>query len=242
MILSWVSWNSWLICCLYLAKEAREQILDADEKHRAELLRMAETLEYLSEHAPNSFYGALCLFHLVAMMTTVDNFARMDIYMGDFLVHDLEQGILTREEALDVFVDLYRNYDNLFSTSGRIIIGGEGRRNVENADQMALLILDAAKVVHGEAPTLCLRVYPGMNPALWEKAMDDLEAGCSYPLLYNDEVNIPNHMTALNVSREEAQQYVMSNLYIPPMLIHLHAQTVPVSVRMRTTLTETVPF
>ena len=31
-------------------------------------------------------------------------------------------------------------------------------------------------------------------------------------------------------------------LYIPSMLIHLHGQAVPVSRRMRTTLTETVPL
>ena len=31
-------------------------------------------------------------------------------------------------------------------------------------------------------------------------------------------------------------------MYIPSMLNHLHGQTVPVSRRMRTTLTETVPF
>lgn len=195
----------------FLAQEARAQIPNAEEKRQKELVRMAETMEDLSCHAPGSFYGALCLFHLVVMMTTVDNFARMDVYMGDFLVQDLKKGVLTYEEALEMFVNLYRRYDRLFSTTGRIIIGGEGRRNVENADQMALLILDAAKVVHGEAPTLCLRVYSGMNPALWEKAMDDLEAGCSYPLLYNDEINIPNRMKAMRVSREEAQQYIMSN-------------------------------
>ena len=33
-----------------------------------------------------------------------------------------------------------------------------------------------------------------------------------------------------------------AGLYIPSMLIHLHGQAVPVSRRMRTTLTETVPF
>ena len=35
---------------------------------------------------------------------------------------------------------------------------------------------------------------------------------------------------------------VCGRLYIPSMLNHLHGQTVPVSRRMRTTLTETVPF
>ena len=35
---------------------------------------------------------------------------------------------------------------------------------------------------------------------------------------------------------------VRMTVYIPSMLIHLHGQAVPVSRRMRTTLTETVPF
>lgn len=195
----------------FLAEEARKLMPFAEIRRKKELLRMAETLERLSTNAPDSFYGALSLFHLVTMMTAVDNFARMDVYLGDFLVRDLERGVLTRQEALEIFVNLYQKYDKLFSTTGRIIIGGEGRRNVENADEMALLILDAAKIVHGEAPTLCLRVYSKLNSKLWDKAMDTLEAGCSYPLLYNDELNVPNRMHSFHVSREEAQQYIMSN-------------------------------
>lgn len=198
-------------CLRFFASDAREKAKNASQRRRAELLRMAQMLEYLTDHAPDSFYSALLLFHLVAMMTTVDNFARMDVYMGDFLVRDLENGTLTREEALEILVNMYTRFGDLFSTSGRIIIAGEGRRNEANADQMALLLLDAAKIVHKSAPTLCLRVYKGMNPALWEKACDTLEAGCSYPLLFNDAVNVPGRMRALHIPREVAQQYIMSN-------------------------------
>lgn len=195
-----------------LAREAEDRIpRAATERRRAELRRMAESCAFLAEHAPDSFYGALSLFHVVAMMTTVDNFARMDVYLGDFLVNDLRRGTLTREEALEIFVDLYRRYERLFSTTGRIIIGGEGRRNPENADEMALLILDAAERVHGEAPTLCLRVHDALDPRLWDKAMETLERGCSYPLLFNDAVNVPGRMSAWHVPREDAEQYIMSN-------------------------------
>ena len=193
------------------AEEARSLMANVNEQRRAELARMAVTLDGLTVKAPDSFYSALSLFHLIAMMTTVDNFARMDVYMGDFLVSDLEKGVLTREEALRILVNMYARFDQLFSTTGRIIIGGHGRRNEKNADQMAPLLMDAAQTVHGTAPTLSMRVYKDLNPALWEKAMDTLEAGCSYPLLFNDEVNVPCRMKAMRVPREDAEQYIMSN-------------------------------
>ena len=193
------------------ADQAKVLAQTAEPVRCKQLQRMAEMLQSLTERAPDSFYAALQLAHLVVMMTGVDNFARMDVYMGDFLVKDLEAGVLSREEALEILVNLYDRWADLFPTSGRIIIGGQGRRNAKNADQMALLLLDAAKVVHKSAPTLCLRLYDGMDPVLWEKACDDLEAGCSYPLLYNDVVNIPGRMRAHRVSRSEAEQYIMSN-------------------------------
>ncbi len=195
----------------HYAAQARSLMAAANEKRQRELSRMAEALERLCDHAPDSFYSAMLLFNLVAMMTTVDNFARMDVYLGDFLAHDLKAGVLTRDEALELLVPLYSRLGDLFPTSGRIVIAGEGRRNPENADVMALLILDAAIIVHKSAPTLSMRLYPGMNTALWDKACDALEAGCSYPLLFNDAVNIPARMRGYRVSREEAEQYIMSN-------------------------------
>jgi len=74
-----------------------------------------------------------------------------------------------------------------------------------------MLILDVTKRVHTEHVMLSLRLHKGTNPMVWEKACDALEDGCSFPILYNDEVNIPGRMRALNVTREEAEQYVMSN-------------------------------
>ena len=195
----------------HLGREAAELAASSEGRRKKELLRMAETYGALAERAPDSFYGALCLFHLLVMITSVDNFARMDVYLGDFLSADLDRGVLTRTEALEIFVNLYRRYDRLFPTTGRIILGGEGRRNPENADRMDLLILDAARIVHGEAPTLCLRLCRSTPEEVWQKALDDLGAGCSYPLLYNDDVNVPGRMRAMRVPREDAEQYIMSN-------------------------------
>lgn len=85
---------------------------------------------------------------------------------------------------------------------GRVIIGGRGRHREENADQFALLAMEASRIVAEAEPQLSLRFYEGQNPALMEKALDVIGEGKIYPMLYNDDVNIRPVMHAFNVSRE----------------------------------------
>jgi pyruvate-formate lyase len=57
-------------------------------------------------------------------------------------------------------------------------------------------------------PQLTLRFYKGMNPLLMEKALEAIGEGTTYPMLYNDDVNVEAVMKAFEVSYEEALQYV----------------------------------
>ena len=57
-------------------------------------------------------------------------------------------------------------------------------------------------------PQLSLRFYEGMNPALMEKALEVIGEGRTYPILYNDDVNIPAVEHAFELPQEEAEQYV----------------------------------
>ncbi len=47
-----------------------------------------------------------------------------------------------------------------------------------------------------------------MNPFLFEKALEVLAEGRTFPILYNDDVNINAVMNAFGFSRDEAEQYV----------------------------------
>lgn len=67
--------------------------------------------------------------------------------------------------------------------------------------------MEASRIVAEAEPQLSLRFYEGQNPALMEKALDVIGEGKIYPMLYNDDVNIPAVMHAFNVSREEAEDY-----------------------------------
>jgi pyruvate-formate lyase len=83
----------------------------------------------------------------------------------------------------------------------RVIVGGVGRPNPENADRFALLAMEAE-------PQLSLRFHQGMDPALMRKALDMIGEGRTYPILYNDDVNVPAVTQAFGVGRAEAEQYV----------------------------------
>ena len=57
-------------------------------------------------------------------------------------------------------------------------------------------------------PQLTLRFYEGMDSRLMEKALETIGEGRTYPMLYNDDVNIPAVSNAFRISTEEAEDYV----------------------------------
>lgn len=64
------------------------------------------------------------------------------------------------------------------------------------------------KNLHLTEPQLTLRWSKDMPDSIFDKAMDCIESGCSYPLLYNDTVNVKNVKESMNVSYKEAVDYV----------------------------------
>lgn len=83
-----------------------------------------------------------------------------------------------------------------------------GRRNEENTDRFSLAAMEASRVVLAIEPQLSLRFYEGLNPKLMEKALDVIGEGRTYPLLYNDDINVGSVEKAFEVSNEDATQYL----------------------------------
>ncbi len=196
-------------CCLAYADQANEFAKDADAARRAELSQMEADLRAVSDHPPKTLRQAIQLSWLYSCLAGVMDYGRMDVYLGDFLARDLERGVLTEEQALGCVVSLWRLMVARRTVyHGRVVIGGEGRRNAENADRFAMLAMEASRIVHDIEPQLTLRVCEGMNPRLMEKAMEVIGSGATYPMLYNDAVNVPAVVSAFGISKEIAQQYV----------------------------------
>ena len=121
---------------------------------------------------------------------------------------DLEHGV-SEEEELDILVSFWKIVNRRKTIfDGRVIIGGKGRRNPENADKFANLAMKASLKVNDVLPQLTLRFYKGQDTDLLEQALDDIGQGCTFPLLYNDDINIPSVSTAFKIDLKEAENYV----------------------------------
>ena len=188
---------------------------------RHDLNRVAQAMAALGERAPETFFEAVQLVHLYTICGfTCNALGRFDDLFGPFLVRDLENGTLTEEMAARLLTSYWQLLDERFVNS-RLTIGGEGRNNPEAADVFCRVALEATRRYYTEglreirypraqgalAPQVALRLTKQTPQALRDQALDVLKAGATFPLLYNDEVNIPAVANAFRISEEDAKQY-----------------------------------
>jgi len=186
-------------CALHYAQQARA--LGKPET--------AQALESIAARPPATLREAIQLTWLYNCLSGIMDYGRMDVYLGDFLARDLKSGLLTRQSALEMLVGLWRLMVARKTVyHGRVVIGGLGRPNEKNADEFALLAMEASRIVRDIEPQLTLRLYKGQDERLYRKGLELIGTGATYPLLYNDEVNVPAVQNALGVSRMDAEQYV----------------------------------
>ncbi len=193
-----IDFYKYQLCCL-LEKEP-------DNAQIRHLYNDLSVIRYLK---PATFSQALQLFWIYAVISDLMNYGRMDVYLGDFYVQDLKQGSLDEETAILYLTELYAKIKEIGKIhDARIIMGGLGRRNPQNADQLALLLMETTRRVKEVIPQLTLRCYDGMDQAVFDKALQVNAEGCSFPILYSDDTNIPAIQKAFEVSREEAMSYI----------------------------------
>jgi pyruvate-formate lyase len=181
-----------------LTEQAREVGLDDP----------AAVLEAIRQEPPQTLRQAIQLLWLYALHSGTWNYGRLDDVLGPFLVRDLEENRLTEESAvqmLEAFWRLMADYNNQYNN--RVMLGGRGRRHREAADRFALLAMEATRRVRLNQPQLSLRFERGQNPQLLQKAYDVIGEGCTFPILYNDDVNVPAVGEAFAVPETVAQQY-----------------------------------
>ncbi|MDP4174974.1 MAG: pyruvate formate lyase family protein [Bacteroidota bacterium] len=206
-----IALNVLIDTCRHYAEEIRVMIKgnNTEESQKRELSEMRDILEVITLSRPKTFREAVQLFWIYSLVADVRNYGRMDVYLGDFLAKDLESGVLTEIKAQMLIDNLWQLMaDRHTVVHNRVIIGGKARVNEKNADHFALLAIEATRHIKEIEPQLSLRFYKGMDPTLMAKALDAIGEGRTFPMLYNDDVNIPSIQKAFDLSYSDASQYV----------------------------------
>ena len=170
---------------------------------------MKSDLVFISEHKPQTFHQALQLFWLYALCAGCINYGRMDIVLGPFLKHDIDTGIIDEQEAYRYLKSLWKMIENRRTTvNGRIIVGGQGRKDVEACDLFTRICLRVCKDTRYVEPQFTLRFDKNTPKDILDMAYDCIASGATYPTLYNDDVNVRAVEYGMRVSKEIAQQYI----------------------------------
>ena len=196
--------------CIYYSRQA-EKIADNTDnpeiKKRSE--KLSAVLRRISNDKPQSFWEGVQLFWIYSILAGVINYGRMDDYLGELYAHDIDSGVMEENEAQEIINSLWKLMaENGNEYNNRVIIGGRGRKNENTADRFALAAMRATQNIMEPIPQLTLRIYDGMDGRLKEKAMEIIDDGRGFPILYNDDVVINNVMNAFGVGEAEAVQYI----------------------------------
>ena len=196
-------------CADALAEKARGCMETACGQRQADLQRMVDALGKIKNEKPETFFEALQLFWLYALLAGVINYGRMDDVLGPFLQKDLDEGRLDEAEAFRLLKSLWTMIENRRTTvNGRIIVGGRGRRDPEAADAFTRIAMKVAQACRYVEPQFTLRLDRNTPEDILDGALDTIGQGATYPTLYNDDVNIPAVMRAMRVDEQTAEQYV----------------------------------
>jgi pyruvate-formate lyase len=196
-------------------REARELLGQCtDPVRRRQLETMVDTLRHVARRRPETLQQAIQLFWIYDLIADTPNYGRMDVYLGDFYCRDIDNGVLTREEAHELLCSLWRMISEIRSEGGpsqpnsRLVIGGRGRRNERNANRFAMAAMDVVRAMRVNEPNVTLRFYDGQDEALMQKAITLLGEGCIHPGLYNDDEHVPMVRDYYRVPEEDAEQYL----------------------------------
>lgn len=186
-----------------------DQLPENESSRRAELRRMADGLAKIRTEKPETFHEALQLLWLYALLAGVINYGRLDDFLGPYLSRDLDNGILTEEEAYRYIKSLWTMIENRRTTvNGRVIVGGRGRKHPKEADRFLHIAMKVCKDCRYVEPQFTLRLDEKTDEVTWKEALDALGVGATYPTLYNDAVNVPAVAYGMRVDEETAERYV----------------------------------
>ncbi|MDC5853882.1 formate C-acetyltransferase/glycerol dehydratase family glycyl radical enzyme [Vibrio europaeus] len=205
-------------------------LTETREERKAELEAIAENCHRVAYHRPENFWQALQLTYFVQLMLQIESnghsvsFGRMDQFLNDYYVTDLENGKLEKGFALELLqscwlklleVNKIRSGAHSKASAGsplyqNVCIGGQKlTANGEPEDAVTPLswaILESCGQLRSTQPNLSVRYHEGLNQEFLMHCIDVIKCGFGMPAFNNDEIVIPEFIK-LGVEKEDAYNY-----------------------------------
>lgn len=185
--------------------------ISKSERERERLLRIASDCEHISSRPPVSFRQALQLTWFVQCYLDMEagnsaiSLGRIDQYLYPYYKNDLENGVISRADALELIACFYIKVSE-GNESCLLTVGGEGE------NELSALFIEAQTLMNMRQPSVALRVCAKTSDALLEKAKELVLVGSGMPAYFNDEVVIKG-LERLGIDEESALDYGIVGCY-----------------------------
>lgn len=197
-----------------------------DSTRKAELLKIAEACDHVPAKPARSFYEACQSFWFIQQLLQCESSGhsispgRFDRYMYPLFKHDIDEGIITYEQAQEYLDCIWVKFNDLnkvrdaasaegfagYSLFQNLIVGGQDEEGLDTTNELSYMCLEAQMHVRLPMPSLSIRVWNGSPHDLLIKAASVVREGLGVPAFYNDEVIIPAIM-AKGLTLEDARDY-----------------------------------
>jgi pyruvate formate-lyase/glycerol dehydratase family glycyl radical enzyme len=206
------------ICCDAVIAGARRHAAaarrlakqESDPRRRLELLKIAEICSHVPAHAPRTFHEALQCYWFVHLgviteLNTWDSFnpGRLDQHLYPFYVKDVEEGILTAEQAKELLACFWIKFNNqpappkvgiteeqsgTYTDFALINVGGLEPDGGDAVNELSYLILDVAEEMQLVQPSACIQLSKRNPERFLRRACRVIRTGLGQPSIFNTDV------------------------------------------------------
>ena len=197
-----------------------------DPNRKKELEKIAVTCRRVPANPAGSFHEALQSFWFLFLMITPSptaSIGRFDQYMYPFYHKDLERGVITDADVLELLQCLRIKDMQINRTSGKLArqknagmakwhnmtIGGQTPAGEDATNALSYLILEALKLCPVPHHTVTVRVHEGTPERLMLKALEVVKMGIGMPAFVGDMSYI-EYLVREGVPLPDARDYAMA--------------------------------
>ena len=200
-----------------------------EDDNKKSLQRVADICANLASRPAQSFHEAVqslwFLFVVLHMESNASSFSpgRMDQYLYPYYQKDIEEGIISKQEALEILECLWLKFNQIvylrnqhsakyfagFPIGFNIAIGGIDENGCDIYNELSLLLLKAQYHLGLPQPNLSVRLNKNSSHELIQEAIKVVAKGSGMPQFFNDEAIVNSMIKDLGIEEKDARNYAI---------------------------------
>lgn len=200
-----------------------------EDDNKKSLQRVADICANLASRPAQSFHEAVqslwFLFVVLHMESNASSFSpgRMDQYLYPYYQKDIEKGIISKQEALEILECLWLKFNQIvylrnqhsakyfagFPIGFNIAIGGIDENGCDIYNELSLLLLKAQYHLGLPQPNLSVRLNKNSSHELIQEAIKVVAKGSGMPQFFNDEAIVNSMIKDLGIDEKDARNYAI---------------------------------